>query len=326
MSTAEPNEPKPIAQAWMEFERPVETVRALFFDVDNAIRAKIHRGLRLKWKDRDATGARHIEQTMRVLDRWIVEEVVIEEGPNGTWVKRYVAGQNEGTHFAATFEPSAVGAQVVLRAYVGKNGFAQGLGKLSPIGLEKAMKKLLGEYKRALEGYEPGRARGAVTSVLAAWTDVTLKMNALDKQRRRAAISTLLETAWSIAAVDEPPDAAERDAMQAIVGALWGTVIDKAAEERMVHAACDAIAKEGVEARCDVLGARLKTLGFGELGVALAVLVAEVSRGLDSGELAALRRLAGAAGLDDAELMATIRKIDQQLSGGDSPSRMSVFI
>jgi hypothetical protein len=151
-------------------------------------------------------------------------------------------------------------------------------------------------------------------------------MKALDKNTRRATISTLLETAWSIAAIDEAPDTAERDAMQAIVGVLWHTAIEKTAEDRMVQAACDAIAKEGVAARCDVLGARLKALGFGQLGVALAVLVAEVSRGLDSGELAALRRLSGAAGLDDEWLTTTIKRVDTELSGGDSPSRMSVFI
>lgn len=326
-AAAPPNEPAPSASAWMEYERPIAIVRALFFDVDNAIRAKIHRGLRFKWLERDASGARRIQQTTRVLDRMVVEELVIEEGPDGTWVKRYVEGANAGTHFVATFDANGPNAtNVQLRAYVGKNGYALGLGKLSAVGLEKAMKKVLGEYKRALEGYEPGRARGAVTTVLSTWTDMTSKMAALDKPTRRAAISTLVETAWSIAAIDEPPDAAERDAMQAIVGVLWHTAIEKSAEERMVQAACDAIAKEGVAARCDVLGARLKALGFGELGVALAVLVAEVSRGLDSGELAALRRLAMAAGLDDAWLGATLKRVDSQLSGGDSPSRMSVFI
>lgn len=326
-TTDPPKEPAPTASAWLEFERPIETVRALFFDVDNAIRAKIHRGLRLKWLSKDANGERRIRQTMRVLDRMVTEEIVIEEGPSGTWVKRFVDGPNVGTHFTAHFDANGASAsRVQLRAYVGKNGFALGLGKLSPVGLEKALKKLLGEYKRALEGYEPGRARGAVTTVLSTWTDMTGGMNALDRAARKATISTLLETAWSIAAIDETPDTAERDAMQAIVGVLWHTAIEKSAEDRMVQAACDAIGKEGVAKRCDVLGGRLKALGFAELGVALAVLLAEVSRGLDSGELEALRRLSGAAGLDDTWLTAMIERVDGQLSGGDSPSRMSVFI
>ncbi len=328
MGTSDPpKEPSPTASAWIEFERPVETVRALFFDVDHAVRSKIHRGVRLKWLPKDATGARRIHQQMRVLDRMVVEELVIEEGPGGTWVKRFVEGPNVGTHFVAHFDANGASAsQVQLRAYVGKGGFALGLGKLSPVGLEKALKKLLGEYKRALEGYEPGRARGAVTTVLSTWTDMTGPMKALDKAVRKATISTLLETAWSIAAIDETPDTAERDAMQAIVGVLWHTAIEKTAEDRMVVAACDAIKKDGVAARCDVLGGRLKALGFAQLGVALAVLVAEVSRGLDSGELEALRRLSGAAGLDDTWLTAMIKRVDTELSGGDSPSRMSVFI
>jgi hypothetical protein len=116
--------------------------------------------VRLKWLPTDANGRRRIQQMMRVLDRMVEEEIVIEEGPNGTWVKRFVDGVNEGTHFVAHFDANgATASQVHLRAYVGKNGFALGLGKLSPVGLEKALKKILGEYKRALEGYEPGRAR-----------------------------------------------------------------------------------------------------------------------------------------------------------------------
>jgi hypothetical protein len=325
VTSAPPKEPPPTASTWMDFEWPVETVRAIFFDVDHAIRARIHRGVRLKWLEKDATGARRIEQTMRVLDHWVVEELVVEEGPRATWVKRFVDGPNAGTHFVADFGAVEAGTRVELRAYVGKAGFALGLGKLSPVGLEKAMKRTLAEYKRALQGYEPGRARGPVASVLSTWKTMTAPMSALDPKAKRAAIATLLETAWSIAAVDDPPDAAERDAMRAVVAVLWGTTIDAAAEERMVHAACGAVAKDA-GAKCDALGARLAALRLAELGVALAVLVAEVSLGLDPAELAALRRLTTAAGLDDAWLLEMIARVDDQLSGGDRASRMSVFV
>jgi hypothetical protein len=97
-------------------------------------------------------------------------------------------------------------------------------------------------------------------------------------------------------------------------------------EERVVRAAADAIRAQGVEARCGALGAKLKALGFAELGVAIAVLVAEVSRGLDPSELLALRHLASAAGLGEAELAALVRRTDDELSGVDAASRVSMFV
>src|SRR5208337_4264606 len=73
----------------------------------------------------------------------------------------------EGTRFVATFESAEPSmTRVRMEAFLGPKGFAQGLGRLSPLGLEKAMKRTLGEYKRALQGYQPGRARGAVLAAL----------------------------------------------------------------------------------------------------------------------------------------------------------------
>jgi hypothetical protein len=316
----------PTATAWLDFERAPSAVRALLFDVDLAVRDKIHRGMRLEWLPRTADGERRLRQQMRVLDRMQAEEIVIEEGPRGTWVKRFVRGPNTGTRFVGRFEEQGNGTRLTLDAFVGPQGFAQGLGKLSPLGLEKAMKRMLGEYKRALEGYEPGRARGAVLAALAQAGREAASIGALEEARRKAVVSTLLETAWSIACVDEPPDEAERDALHAIVAALWRTTLTVAAEQRMVDAAVQAIAREGVAARCDALGARLRSLGYAELGLSLAVLVAEVSRGLDPTEIGALRRLAAAAGIGDEALTAVVRRTDLDLSGGDPLARMSSFV
>jgi hypothetical protein len=97
-------------------------------------------------------------------------------------------------------------------------------------------------------------------------------------------------------------------------------------EERMVEAAVAAIAKEGAKARCENLGKRLKALGFGGLGLSLAVLVAEVSHGLDPAELDGLRRLAAGAGLDDRDLEDIVRDIDGALGGGETSSRVSRFV
>ncbi|HEY8090785.1 MAG TPA: hypothetical protein VIF09_23145 [Polyangiaceae bacterium] len=315
------------AIAWMDFDRPVEAVRSIFLDVDLAVRGRIHRGMRLQWIGKTPDGKRAVRQQMRVLDKIVVEDVLIDEGPGGTWVKRYLEGPNAGTSFVARFEALGAGTtRVTMEAHVGKRGFAQGLGKLSSLGLEKAMKRTMSEFKLALEGYEPGRARGAVLDAIAEAQRGSLAMRSLDDARRRQLASAVLETACSIACVDEGPDEAERDALRAIVAGLWGVPLDAAAEERMVVAAAASVAKEGAEARCKALGKRLQALGFGQLGVAIAAMVAEVSHGLDPAELGALRTLAGAAGVSDASLGDILKAIDATLSGGAPASRMSQFV
>jgi hypothetical protein len=322
-----PAPPRPAAVARIVIDKPRDVVRAQFFDVDHAVRSRIYRGVRLSWLPRDASGVRRVRQEVRVLDRVQVEELVIEEGARGEWIRRHVDGPNEGTRFVATFhdDESPHATRVELEAWPGASGFALGLGKLSPLGLEKAMKKMLGEHKLALEGYEPGRARGQVVSVLASWGDLTAPMEKLDDAQCRAVVSLVLETACSMAAVDEPADTAERDAMHAVVSALWKVVLKEEAERRMIDAAASALSRDGVEARCDAIGAKLRMLGVSELGLATAILVAEVSRGLDARELSALRRLASAAGVRDERLAELVQRIDDDLAG-PGRDRMSVFV
>lgn len=317
----------PGASAWLDFERPVAQVKALFFDVDLAVRGKIHRGIRLQWLPRAPGGERRLRRYLRVLDKMVAEEVVIERGADDTWVERFVEGPNAGTRFVGHFdEQGPTLTRVRLEAWVGPGGFAQGLGKLSPLGLEKAMRRVLGEYKLALQGYEPGHARGAVLTALSSATKWIPAMRALDEARRRQTVSVLLEVAWSIASVDDPPDEAERDAMRAVVAALWHTTIDAAVEERMVRAAVDGVTKHGTQARFTRLGEKLASVGFAELGIEIAVLLAEVSHGLDASELDALRTLTRSAGLPEETLTEAIRRIDLALSDGEPLSRMSTFV
>jgi tellurite resistance protein len=322
-------EKTPDATAWLAFERPIGAVRALFFDVDLAVRAKIHRGVRLEWLPRTPDGERRVRRHTRVLNQLHAEEIVIEPGPGDTWVQRFVEGPSAGTRFVGRFEPlegsSSSGTRVQLHAVVGPKGFAQGLGKLSPLGLEKALKRILAEYKLALEGYEPGKARGAVTLALSGTSSWAPAIRSLGDAERKRVTAALLETAWSVACADEGADEAERDAMRAIVSHLWNTALKPGVEERMVAAAVQAVARQGVGERCAALGAKLKDLGFGALGVELAVLVAEVSRGLDPSELVALRELARAAGVSDDDLRAILRRTEDALAGGDPLARMSMF-
>jgi hypothetical protein len=318
----------PDAAASLDFERPIEAVRALFFDVDLAVRAKIHRGVRLQWLPRTPEGERRLRRHTRVLDKIHAEDVVIEPGPDATWVQRFVDGPNAGTRFVARFEKAEVpapGTRVTLQAHMGPKGFAQGLGKLSRLGLEKALKRILSEYKLALQGYEPGKARGAVTAALADASRWAPAMRALEEADRKKLRGTLLETAWSIACVDEEPGEAERDAMRAVISRLWNATLEPDLEDRMVATAVKSVSEHGVVDRCAALGAKLARLGFGALGVELAVLVAEVSRGLDPAELLALRELARAAGVGEDELSAILRRTEDALAGGNPLSRMSTF-
>ena len=324
---APPAAPPLAATAWLDFDRPVDAVRGVFLDVDLAVRGKIHRGMRLHWIGKTPDGERAVRQQTLVIDKLVIEDVLIDEGPDGTWVKRYIEGPNAGTVFVARFDPHGrPGTRVTMEAHVGPHGFAQGLGKLSAVGLEKAMKRVMTEYKLALEGYEPGRARGAVLTAIGEAQRGSLAMRSLDDAKRHQLASAVLETACSIACVDDSPDEAERDALRAIVAALWSVPLDPAAEERMVRAAVAAVTKEGPRVRCETLGKRLQALGFARLGVAIAVLVAEVSHGLDPSELAALRHLATAAGIDELELADIVKRIDLTLSGGEPMSRMSRFV
>jgi hypothetical protein len=313
--------------AWLDFDAQPGAVRELFFDVDLAVRDKIHRGVRLQWLPRAADGERRLRRHLRVLDKVHVEEVVVEPAPDGAWVQRFVVGPNAGTRFVATFEANeGGGTRVKMTAHPGPHGFAQGLGKLSPLGLEKALKRVLGEYKRAMEGYVPGRAHGAVKAVLAELGPEGAAMRAMDEATRRKAVGALLETAWSIACVDEGPDGAERDTMRALVAALWQTAMSREMEDRMVHAAVEAVQKHGAQARCVALGEKLLALGLGELGVRIAVLMAEVSHGLDPSELDALKTLAQAGGVAEGKLGEFVRHTEQVLSAGDSVERMSTFV
>jgi tellurite resistance protein len=313
------------ATATLPFDRPMADVKALFFDADLVVRQKVHRGVRLQWLPRTPDGERRLRRHTRIMDRMHVEDVVIEPGPDDTWVLRYVEGPSAGTRFVASFEASGEGTLVMMRAKVGPKGFEQGLGRLSPVGLEKAMKRILNEYKVALQGYEPGRARGAVTAVLHDADPSLAKMRGVDPATLRKLVATLLETSLSIACADDDPDEAELDAVRAIVGRLWGKPLAPELEEQMVRAASQAVKKQGAAERATALGTRLAELGFAQLGVELAVLVAEVSRGLDPAELHALRALAHAGGVSDDELQKILRRTEENLSGGDPFARMSTF-
>ncbi len=302
------------ASASLEIKKPVSTVRAQFFDLDHAIRARIHHGVTLRWLPPEAPGERRIEQEIKLMTRTHVDVVVVEEGEGGAWVKRFVDGPSKGTLVVGTFsEASAGGTLVRMEAFPGSIGYVGALGKLSQLGMQKSLQKLLDEHQRALEGYEPGRARGAVQAAVSAMRTSAL-FAASGEGQGRAVMTNLLEAACVVAVADDHADDAEREVIQEVARSLCFIELDATAVDRMVQNVARAVRADGIEQRCDKVGARLASLGLAELGLRVAVLIAQVSHGIDAPELATLQRLAAASGIGEVTLRDLVHAIDQDLS------------
>ncbi len=301
------------ARASLVIERPIDVVRAQFFDLDHHVREGVQRGTSLRWTLRPP-GERRLKQETRVLGRLVSEEFVIEE-ESGKWVKRFVEGANAGGRYVVSFGTEARNAtRADAEAQPPPKGFDNGLGKLSELGVVKSLEKLLTDHQRALEGYEPGRVRGDVDKVLKALRDLTTPIFAREKAEQRAIVSNFLEAAAITAIADDVADDVERQTMKGVARSLCFIELDDAAIDRIVKGTTDAASTDGIEARCDKIGARLLKLGMGDLGVAVAALIAQVSHGVEARELAALQRIARAAGLDDARLTALITRMDTMLT------------
>jgi hypothetical protein len=308
---------RPAARATGLIEKPVDVVRAQFFDVEHHVRAKVHRGVSLKWippKPGDAKGVRHVRQETRVLTRVVVEEFVVEADGAQRWVKRFVEGPNRTGRYVATFTPDPSGhTRVELEAYAPAGGFDNGLGKLSQLGVEKALQALLQDHKRALDGYRPGGPHGDVERVLRDLKELTGPLLGRSRDEQRAVVSNFLEASAVVALADETADEAEKQTMRAAAKALCFVDLDAAAIDQLLASAREAVAKEGEEARCQKIGGRLKRLGFERLGVAFAALLAQVSQGLDVRELAVIQGIAHAAGVADSEVAEVVARIDSLL-------------
>ena len=295
-------------------ERPVAVVRAQFFDLDQHVREGLHRGTTLKWTLRPP-GERRIKQETRVLGRVVLEEYVVEEDDAGRWVRRFVEGPNAGGMYVVELAAQDQDrTRVEAAAVPPPKGFDNGLGKLSDLGVQKALEKVLADHRRALEGYEPGRVRGDVDKVLEALHDLTAPNFARDKAEQKAIFATFLEAAALAAIADDVADEFERQTMKAAGKKLCFADLDDATIDRIVKGTSEAAKAEGFEARCDKIGTRLRKLGFGQLGVAVAALIAQVSHGMETRELAALQRVANAAAVPDVELMQIVARIDAMLT------------
>jgi hypothetical protein len=311
----------PAARGGVVIEREPDLVRAQFFDVDHQVRENVHHGWVLRFAaptgGSQPPGPRRVRQETVVMGRPVVEEFVIEESPTGLWVKRFVDGPNAGGKYVATFSLRAAGhTRVDVEAFAPPKGWDNGLGRLSQLGVEKAIEKLLKDHKRALEGYEPGRARGDVDRVLKTLRDLAGPLLERSRDEQRATISNFLEGAAVVALADDVADEAERHTMKAAARSLCFVDLDDEAIDKLVAGTKSALATDGALVRCEKIGSRLQRLGFGQLGLAFATLIAQVSHGIDGRELSTLQRIANAAGLDDDAVAQMVQRIDAMLSGG----------
>lgn len=304
---------KPAARAAIVLDRAIDVVRAQFFDLDHHVRDGLHRGTTVRWTLRPP-GERRLKQETRVLNRVLTDVFVIEDD-QGAWVKRFVEGPNEGGRYVVSFAPHATSAtRVDAEAHAPPKGFDNGLGRLSDLGVQKSLEKLLADHQRALEGYEPGRVRGDVEKVLRSLRDLTTPIGARDRSEQKAIVSSFLKAAAIAAISDGVADEVERQTMQAVARTLCQVELDDATLATLVDGASQAASTDGLEVRCDRIGATLLALGVSDLGLAVAALIAQVSHGVEARELAALLRIAKAAGLDEPTLVALIGRIDAMLT------------
>jgi tellurite resistance protein len=300
----------------VEIDRPVDLVRQQFFDIDHAMRDKVHDGVKIRWLPPREPGERRILQEVRVLGVLYADEILVEF-EDGTLIKRFVEGPNKGTVFVETFEaksPSKTVAQI--RAVVPLTGFKWAVGPIFKLAVKKALDKALMEHKRDIEGgYTPGRARGNVEAAIDFIRPLADRAKSMERDADRVAIiAPLIEAACVTAIADDELDDAERDAIRAVTHAIGVRPLDDAAIEAVVASSIDHTRRHGVEQRCNDLGAKLKKLGLAEEGLGVATLIAQVSHGVDQSELAALQLLARAAGVSEARLVEVIQRVDQSLS------------
>jgi tellurite resistance protein len=180
------------------------------------------------------------------------------------------------------------------------------LGPLFVIGARQVMKKALAEDKRDLEQGEfvPGLAAGNVEAALASLAPY--------EQAEPAVKRAILEAACLISACDGTVDDAERDAIRRAAAVLGASGAET--EPTKLLERCAKLAEgEQIKAEIDRVGAELRAADVAHAGVTAAAVIALVSQGMSLGELAALRRLANAAGLPEEKLEPLIANADSEL-------------
>lgn len=301
----------------VSIHRPLEHVREHFFDLDHAIRDRIHDNVQMRWLPSRTPGERRILREVRILGIPHVDQIVVEEGPQGERIDHYVEGTNAGTEIVTSFQSEGPErTRVEIQAKVAISGFRWAVGPLLKIAVKKMLEKTLQEHKRDLEGnYQPRKARGNLAAALEPVQSALARAHQLATDEQRVAfLAPILEAACVTAIADNTVDDAERDTIHAVIKAMGVHSLDDDAVDAIIASSIDRTRHDGIERRCDELGARLAELDLAEAGLSVAALVAQVSHGIDPSELAILQRLARAASVSDETLALLIDRIDQRLS------------
>ncbi len=309
----------PAGRAWIEIGRPPGAVRAHFFDLAAMIATQPHHGAVLSWALATGAAGGRARQTLRVLDHLIVDDFVLETDAEQRWVKRFIDGANAGGRYVATFAPAEGDrTRVDVEAFAPRTGFSFGVGRLSPLGVEKALKKLLEEHKKGVESFEfvPGSLRSPIARAVELLRDLVAPVATRPDRERSAAVATILESASVVMLADSVADDAELEVLGEAARALCDAHLDDDVRGALVRGAARNIATRGFGARGEALGERLGRLRCAEAGLAFAILVADASHGIDPHELAALERLAAGSGIDGDALVGLMTRVDVAMRGG----------
>jgi hypothetical protein len=292
--------------AALRINSPPDRVREQYRDIDHHIRNNVHPSIHYEWQP-GAPGERKIKTTFRILGLPQYDVSLLEDAEDGSFVIRYLEGTNAGmvlVHRFVEVEPGVT--EVQLSADAPSTLGRKILGPLFVVGARQVMKKALAEDKRDLEQgeFRAGIAAGKVEDALASL--------AAQRHASAAVKHAILEAACLISACDGNVDAAERDAIRraSMVLGASGTESDAS---NMLDRALSFSGGEQIKVELDRVGAELGAAGVGREGVVAAAVVGLVSQGMSLGELEALRRLAAAAGLEDAAVGALIEVADATL-------------
>ncbi len=144
----------PFASVTLVIDQPMKVIEALFFDIDHALRAPLHEGVTLSVLPEGPGGELLLRQETQAMGRSQSEDIAIERAEDGAWVKRFAVGVNAGSRLVAHFTAEAAQrTRVQLQAFVPTGGFFIGIGRVSTLGMEKHLQRLLADYQRALADY-----------------------------------------------------------------------------------------------------------------------------------------------------------------------------
>jgi hypothetical protein len=284
-----------------------DRVREQYRDIDHHIRNNVHPSIHYQWVP-SAPGERKIKTTFRILGLPQFDVSLLEDAEDGSFIIRYLEGTNAGmvlVHRFVEVEPGVT--EVQLSADAPSTLGRKILGALFVVGARQVMKKALAEDKRDLEqgGFRPGAAAGNLEDALAS---LAAKKGALPAVKH-----SILEAACLISACDGSVDDAERDAIRRAALVL-GASAEESDAATLLERCLGFAESEQIKVEIDRVGAELAAAGVAREGVVAAAVVGLVSQGMSLGELEALRRLAGAAGMDAAMVGPLIDVADSTLS------------